>query len=327
MMMNKNKLVQKDAKNIEPYHHVLRNSLDKKVLLLICLPAGFHNRGTIQKELGIKKGRLHYCIKRLLEKNLINEHRDQEILYYTPTKKGKYWMFKILSGYDDSLNSENDRAHDLLFKTKILQEPTDRKKWVEDGTWFSIKPYNRIDWWREIDGIRIQKTSKNLLFFIKEFYAKNSDIAIAECQSLVEKLIKFLLEEYPGLKLDPYKKIQILRQHHAMQNDEFAIWCKAHGIRLMQRTDNSGRVILQIDYSKNKIPETEFLHPKKSQDHFMRYDEMKRKTRNLAKVIDEEGEDFADHIVWYVENESENSTNSTINSPEHKQSQNLQSSS
>jgi len=299
---NRNKFgVQTGLKNIEPARCILKNLLDRQVLLLICLPAGFHNRKTIEEKLKVKRNTLHYSIKRLLKRELIEEHRDQDVLYYTPTKKGRHMMFKILTGYDNFLSSESDRAHDLQFKIKIVKEPKNRKKWVEDGTWFSVRPHNRIDWLRTIEDIRIQKTTRNLIFYIEEYYAKDSDTAIAKSQSNVLKVIKFLLNEYPDLKLDRYMRIKVIRQHHAMQNDEFALWCKAHGIRLLQRTDNSGNVILQIDYSKDKIPETEFTHPKKSQDHYMRYDEMKKKIRDLPHVIEKKGEDFADMIVEYIE--------------------------
>jgi len=162
----------------------------------------------------------------------------------------------------------------------------------------------RIDWYTTIDDVEIQKTTISLIFKIEEHYARDADAAISECHSKVLRTIRILLDKYPELKLDRYKEIKVTRQHHAMQGDEFALWCKEHSIRLLQRRDKFGKLILQIDYSKDKIPETEFKHSKKSQDHYMLYDEMKKEMKNLPQVIEENRDSFADMIVEYIERES-----------------------
>jgi len=235
------------------------NKTQKQLLLTIGKKDQIYTSSQLANQCNIKKSLASYHLKTLIKNKFIREKKIGNYKNYFVTKKGLVQInIKILTPSEKAdkkivKNVVKSRPHDLRFKAKIIRSPSSwfGEKRLSFYRSVPLKNWNKLI--RDVEDIIIEISPSSIVYRIDEIYNVDPDLAINQAFDMVRKVNKLLLKENPSLVLgEPQCLAVLFNQHQAIQNDPFALWCKKHGVKPIQKD-------IRVDNSKGW--ELEFTNP------------------------------------------------------------------
>lgn len=154
------------------------------------------------------------------------------------------------------------RSHNVKLKVPVMRTPKN-DDWLNE--WKSEPMKHHTQYRIKFGDITTLFTGKSFCFQLPVLRFESPEVAMLEAGRIGRELANKYEREVFGLKLgDPkVSSIQAITQHHAIEGDPFAKFCKRHGFTF--RDEN-----IDIDASDG-TPELEFTDSEKAHIHCERY--------------------------------------------------------
>ena len=216
----------------------------------------------IREKLKISSTLASYYLLSLEKNKLIKSLKLGRLKNYQLTKKGlNNNSPKALTLSENPRENIRVRSHDLRYKCGITRRPV---KWAKRSSWRTVRLKNWTKTITEAEGYIVEITTKNIVYRIKEIYGLDPEESVSEGYEIVRRINRLLLGENPKLVLgEPFVDTVYFYGHHAIQNDPFAVWCKANNISMKVKD-------VLVDASHG-VAELEFVHPTQGDLHASRF--------------------------------------------------------
>jgi DNA-binding CsgD family transcriptional regulator len=239
-------------------------SLGKTAERILTETAKGSNPYAIARKLNCTRENVKNHLKRLEQKNFVK----LDFHIWKITDEGNRYLggnfYSAMSEREGGTLELSDRAHNIKIKYPVISMPKENS-WLSG--WKARPMKNNTFYYNNFGNIQLQFTGKSMIVQLPILRFPSAELANMEAGRIANALMKQYERDFE-LKLGhPDWHSQIISQHHAIQHDPYAEFCRKHGISY----DEDG---IDVDSSQKGIPEVEFTDKKTAHiqaDNYMNF--------------------------------------------------------